>query len=365
MTSPQVLYEQDLSRSGFQRDAAQAVAVQHLERLYQQWVQSQQPRKPWWLRWMRSATVAPPQGIYLWGGVGRGKTHLMDTFFQCLPTERKLRIHFHRMMQRVHHELNELKGCQDPLILVARRLAKEIDVLCFDEFFVSDITDAMLLAGLLDALFAHGIILVATSNIPPAQLYWNGLQRQRFLPAIELLEQHCQIVELDNGLDYRLRTLTQAEIYHYPLDAKAATNLDHYFQLLSQEHTKNNGFIEVLGRPIRTVRQGEGVLMIDFKALCDGPRGQGDYIELAQLYHTILLKGVCRMGNGYCGDDVARRFIAMVDEFYDRGVKLIMSAEVALAELYQDGRLTFEFQRCQSRLSEMQSTAYLARPHLP
>ncbi|QIZ77876.1 cell division protein ZapE [Ferrimonas lipolytica] len=368
MATPKEIYQQDLIRPEFQHDPAQAAAVEQLQRLYLQMTEPQSESRPrsWWQKFRpQPQSQRSPQGLYFWGGVGRGKTYLVDTFFHCLPTERKMRIHFHRMMQRVHHELNELKGQQDPLMLVADRLAAETEIICFDEFFVSDITDAMLLAGLLEHLFARGVVLVATSNIPPHLLYRNGLQRQRFLPAIALIEQHCDIFELDSGIDYRLRTLEQAEIFHYPLDQRADENLQHYFSQLGQDEATPQSTIEILGRAISVVREGEGVLMVTFSSLCDGPRGQADYIELARLYHTVLLKDVRVMGSNNSGDDVARRFIAMVDEFYERGVKLIISAEAALEQLYGGGQLSFEFKRCQSRLTEMQSHDYLAKPHLP
>ncbi|WP_028115753.1 cell division protein ZapE [Ferrimonas senticii] len=366
MPTPKELYLRDLKRPEFVHDPAQAAAVEQLELLYQQLRnRSRQSEQPWWRRWLTDESSNHPKGLYFWGGVGRGKTYLVDTFFQCLPTKRKLRVHFHRFMQRVHQELNELKGQADPLLVVAKRLADEAEVLCFDEFFVSDITDAMILAGLLEQLFAHKVVLVATSNIPPPLLYRNGLQRQRFLPAIELIQQHCQVFELDNGVDYRLRTLAQAEIYHHPLDDAASANLHRYFDQLVPAAMVEQQPLMLFGREIPIIRSGEGVLMIDFAALCDGPRSQTDYIELARLYHTVLLSEVKLMGQEHSGDDVARRFIAMVDEFYERGVKLIVSAEVALADLYGGGRLAFEFQRCQSRLTEMQSHDYLARPHLP
>jgi cell division protein ZapE len=303
------------------------------------------------------------QGIYFWGGVGRGKTYLVDTFYECLPFERKMRIHFHRFMHRVHSELKTLDGQSDPLKIVAARLAKEAKVICFDEFFVSDITDAMILGTLMEALFAQGIVLVATSNIIPDSLYYNGLQRARFLPAIELINQNTRIVNVDSGVDYRLRTLEQAEIFHYPLDEKAQQNLDEYFVKLAPDEGTLGKPIEIEGRMIPAMRDADGVLMVTFRALCDGPRSQTDYMELSRIYHTILLADVEQMGLAV--DDIARRFIAMVDEFYERNVKLIISAQVPLEELYTEGRLNFEFRRCLSRLQEMQSHDYLASQHIP
>ena len=274
-----------------------------------------------------------------------------------------MRVHFHRFMYRVHDELKQLKSAQDPLKLVAAKLAKEARVICFDEFFVSDITDAMILGTLMEELFGHGIVLVATSNIVPDDLYKNGLQRARFLPAIDLLNQNTRVVNVDSGIDYRLRTLEQAEIYHYPLDDEATENLQSYFSQLAPEEGSKDEDIEVNNRKIPTLRNADGVLMIDFKALCGGPRSQSDYIELSRCYHSVLLANVKEMGQH--NDDVARRFIAMVDEFYERNVKLIISAEVALESLYTEGLLNFEFRRCLSRLKEMQSHDYLATEHLP
>ncbi len=305
------------------------------------------------------------QGLYLWGGVGRGKTYLMDTFFDALPGEQKLRAHFHRFMHRIHRELDELKGTRDPLLVIAKQMAQQYRVICFDEFFVSDITDAMLLGTLFEALFKEGVVLVATSNIVPDDLYKNGLQRARFLPAIAEIKANCQVLNVDSGIDYRLRTLEQAEIYHHPLDETAECNLQRYFTQLAPESEVSETPLEIDGRSIVIRKQAQGVLLADFRALCDGPRSQRDYMELAQLFHTVLLSGLEQMGAQQTGDDIARRFLALVDEFYERHVKLIISAEVPLEQIYTDGQLSFEFRRCRSRLIEMQSRDYLALEHLP
>lgn len=364
--SPWEKYQQDLTRPDFHYDAAQENAVRELQRLYDELTQPQ--RKLTWRVKIKAAFgkgMQRPsiQGIYFYGGVGRGKTYLVDTFFECLPFNKKIRVHFHRFMHRVHDELKLLKQVEDPLKVIAAKLAKETRVICFDEFFVSDITDAMILGTLMEALFGHGIVLVATSNIVPDELYKNGLQRARFLPAIELINQNTRVINVDSGVDYRLRTLEQAEIYHFPLDAAATDNLHRYFTQLAPEVGTVSQTIEINHRQIQTLRNADGVLMIDFSALCEGPRSQSDYIELSRLYHSVLLANVKVMGQH--NDDVARRFIAMIDEFYERNVKLIMSAEVPLASLYSGGRLSFEFQRCLSRLREMQSHEYLATQHLP
>ncbi|MFD1006926.1 cell division protein ZapE [Oceanisphaera ostreae] len=365
--TPSKQYQADLSRDDFVADSAQANAVAHLQRLFDE-LQTQPPAPPKRSLWQKLTgdthqPKQPIQGLYFWGGVGRGKTYLMDTFYRCLPFDNKLRIHFHHFMLRVHQELQSLKGQADPLKLVAERLAEQTQIICFDEFFVSDITDAMILGTLFEYLFEHGVILVATSNIPPDELYRNGLQRARFLPAIELIKQRCEIVNVDSGIDHRLRTLTQAEIYHSPLDAQARLNLEGYFTRLCQGESRWEQEIEVNHRQLITLAEGVGVLYIDFQQLCCTPRSQNDYIELAQRFHTVLLANVVVMGAD--ADDAARRFIAMVDEFYERHVKLIISAEVPMAQLYIQGRLNFEFKRCLSRLIEMQSHEYLAREHLP
>lgn len=361
--TPLQKYQADLKRDDFSYDAAQEQAVQHLDLLFHDFNRWQQ-QKPSLLQRLQGVKHLPPvQGLYFWGGVGRGKTYLVDTFFEALPTERKLRTHFHRFMHKVHQELKALPGVKNPLTVVAERFKAQTDIICFDEFFVSDITDAMLLAGLLEELFRRGICLVATSNIVPDELYRNGLQRARFLPAIALVKQHCKVVNVDSGVDYRLRTLEQAEIYHSPLDTDADVNLLRYFVQLAPEPRQQDIEIEIENRKIAARFEADGVLFCSFAQLCETMRSQVDYIELSRIYHTVLLSGVKQMGQG--NDDAARRFLALVDEFYERNVKLIISAEVSLAEIYSQGQLSFEFARCRSRLMEMQSTEYLARPHLP
>ncbi|MCL1114626.1 AFG1 family ATPase [Shewanella basaltis] len=361
-------YQQDLKREDFSHDAAQEQAVKSLQRVYDELLNLNKPTsgitKLFSAVGIKSKPL-PVKGLYLWGGVGRGKTYLMDTFYDALPGERKLRAHFHRFMHQIHHDLDGLKGVQDPLVSIARKMAAQYQVICFDEFFVSDITDAMLLGTLFQELFKHGVALVATSNIIPDELYKNGLQRARFLPAIALINQHCEILNVDSGIDYRLRTLEQAEIYHYPLDEQADINLLHYFAQLAPESEVQTAAIEIDGRSINIRKQSQGVLLIQFRDLCDGPRSQRDYMEIARLYHTVLLSGIEQMGAQQTGDDIARRFLAMVDEFYERNVKLIVSAQIQLEDIYTEGQLTFEFRRCRSRLIEMQSRDYLALEHLP
>ena len=358
-------YQQDLETAGFEYDEQQQIAVNHLQRLYKDLTQSEHKRvKVSWFKRLLGATDKPEpiKGLYFWGGVGRGKTYLMDTFYECLPPGNKMRIHFHRFMHRVHEELKLLKDVQDPLVTVAEKLAKETRIICFDEFFVQDITDAMLLGGLFEQLFERGIVLVATSNIIPDDLYKNGLQRVRFLPTIELLKIHTDIINVDSGIDYRLRTLEAAEIYHSPLDEQADINLNEYFDKLACEPMQNDIEITVLDRQLKVRREADGIAWFDFAVLCESARSQVDYMEISQCYNTVLLGNVKTMGVE--NDDTARRFIALVDEFYERNVKLIISAEVVMDELYRGGILSFEFKRCLSRLQEMQSNEYLARPHL-
>ena len=370
MPTPLARYKKDLQRDDFSYDATQEMAVKHLQRLYDELVSAEQPRRTGGFLRIRSRfkvgkskPVEPVKGLYFWGGVGRGKTYLMDTFYDTLPFERKMRTHFHRFMQRVHQELKALDGTKNPLTVIADKYAAETRIICFDEFFVSDITDAMILGSLLQEFFARGISLVATSNIVPDGLYKDGLQRARFLPAIDLLNRYTEVVNVDSGIDYRLRTLEQAELYHYPLDAQADISLNSSFQSLAPdlEELEENVKVEINNRHIVARKACEDVIWFDFDAICEGARSQNDYIELAKLYHAVLISNVPQLGRER--DDAARRFINLVDEFYDSGVKLILSAEKPIHEIYTEGKLSFEIERTKSRLLEMQSTEYLAREH--
>lgn len=367
--SPIDKYKQDLERDDFQYDEAQENAVKHLQRLYEDLQNKPLPVTGFKMvlnRWKRVVAKQEPhaiKGLYFWGGVGRGKTYLVDTFYDCLPFKNKMRVHFHRFMHRVHDELKTLGGQSDPLKIIAKRFSEETCIICFDEFFVSDITDAMILGTLFEELFAHNVTLVATSNIIPDELYRNGLQRARFLPAIDLINQNCEVVNVDSGVDYRLRTLEQAEIYHFPLDQKAEDNLVTYFKQLSVEVGRRDCDIEINNRLLHAEAESDGVVHFEYSTLCESARSQSDYMELSRIYHTVLLANVKQM-NVDC-DDAARRFIALVDEFYERKVKLIISAQVEMENLYTHGGLSFEFKRCLSRLQEMQSRDYLASEHIP
>ncbi|HGM4841612.1 TPA: cell division protein ZapE [Serratia marcescens] len=371
--SPLSRYQQALEAGEYQADEVQRRAVTQLDRIYQALLQKPAASAPaGGLRGKLSrllgkggetAPQRPVQGLYMWGGVGRGKTWLMDMFFHSLPGDRKMRLHFHRFMLRVHEELTELQGRENPLDIVADGFKAETDVLCFDEFFVSDITDAMLLATLLQALFARGITLVATSNIPPDDLYRNGLQRARFLPAIDLINEFCDVMNVDAGIDYRLRTLTQAHLYLTPLNDQTRAALDRMFVKLAGKAGEEAPVLQINHRPLQAIRSVDGVLAVDFHTLCEEARSQLDYIALSRLYHSVILYNVQVMGP--LKENTARRFLALVDEFYERHVKLVIGAEASMFEIYQGERLKFEYQRCLSRLQEMQSEEYLKLPHLP
>ncbi|AQT65778.1 cell division protein ZapE [Serratia marcescens] len=371
--SPLSRYQQALDAGEYQADEVQRRAVAQLDRIYQALLQKPVASAPaGGLRGKLSrllgkggetAPQRPVQGLYMWGGVGRGKTWLMDMFFHSLPGDRKMRLHFHRFMLRVHEELTELQGRENPLEIVADGFKAETDVLCFDEFFVSDITDAMLLATLLQALFARGITLVATSNIPPDDLYRNGLQRARFLPAIDLINEYCDVMNVDAGIDYRLRTLTQAHLYLTPLNDQTRATLDRMFVKLAGKAGEDAPVLQINHRPLQAIRSVDGVLAVDFHTLCEEARSQLDYIALSRLYHSVILYNVQVMGP--LKENTARRFLALVDEFYERHVKLVIGAEASMFEIYQGERLKFEYQRCLSRLQEMQSEEYLKLPHLP
>ena len=371
--SPTSRYLTALKEGSHQPDDVQKEAVTRLDTIYQQLIAEQEPAAQQsgglmakfskLLGKRDSASREPVRGLYMWGGVGRGKTWLMDLFYHSLPGERKQRLHFHRFMLRVHEELTSLQGQSDPLEIVADRFKAQTDVLCFDEFFVSDITDAMLLGGLMKALFARGITLVATSNIPPDELYRNGLQRARFLPAIEAIKQFCDVMNVDAGIDYRLRTLTQAHLWLSPLGEETAQQMDKLWLALAGAPRSHAPELEINHRPLATLGVENQTLAVSFATLCVDARSQHDYIALSRLFHTVMLFDVPVMTT--LMENEARRFIALVDEFYERHVKLAVSAAAPLHEIYQGERVKFEFQRCLSRLQEMQSEEYLKREHMP
>jgi len=357
--SPLGHYRQLVDAGSVIRDDDQLRAVMAFEEL---WQELQQPLRPRLLHRLRARNPAAVRGLYLWGGVGRGKTWLMDLFFDSLPGDQKRRVHFHRFMQRVHADLRDLGRIRDPLPRITARWAARCRVLCLDEFFVADIADAMLLAGLLEGLFAGGVTVVTTSNVHPDGLYRDGLQRARFLPAIDLINERMRVLELAGGLDFRLRILEQSEIFHYPLDAAADRAMTAAFDRMTAECELQHD-LEINGRRFHARRRGDGIIWFDFDELCEQPRGSADYIEIARAFNTVVISNVPQLGEDEAS--AARRFITLIDEFYDRNVKVLVSAEAPASDLYTGARLAFEFERTRSRLTEMQSHDYLARPHLP
>jgi cell division protein ZapE len=359
-------YASAAAAGGFTPDPAQLAALQHLERLRNELIRAE--RRSMAARLMTRFSGLPGhgaavRGVYLWGSVGRGKTWLMDLFFDSLPFTLKRRSHFHRFMQSVHEGLAAHRDEADPLAGVASDIAAGARVICFDELFVSDIADAMLLGTLFSHLIDRGVSLVFTSNVPPAGLYRDGLQRQRFLPAIALLEKHTENVCVDGSLDYRLRQLTQAPIYLQAATAHASQALREIFEDLADGPGDADGRIDLAGRPVAVVRESENVVWFRFESICEGPRGKDDYVEIAREYQSVIVSDVPEFTASR--EDAARRFIAMVDEFYDRRVKLILSAVAAPSQLYRGEKLRFEFERTASRLIEMQTEEYLATQHRP
>lgn len=353
-------YARALRQCGFAADPAQRAALTQLEGLRER-LEAAHGAGRHWLRRLLPGPAPAVRGVYLYGAVGRGKTWLMDLFYASLSFKARRRRHFHRFMHDLHAELAQLRRQRDPLQHLAQRIAAEVRVLCFDELNVSDIADAMLLGNLCSALLARGVTLVATSNVPPQELYRDGLQRERFLPAIALLERELQLVPLTGSTDYRLRQLTAAGIYLPSAAPDTAARLATLFASLGGNEAQQGGSILINARPIAVRAAAAGAVWFDFAALCEGPRSAEDYIEIAREYPTLLLSDVPLLNAG--ADNAARRFIAAVDEFYDRGVKLIVSAAAAPAALYRGEALRALFERTASRLTEMQSAEYLARAH--
>ena len=364
--TPMDRYLAELERGVIQPDAAQCRAVEHTQRLYQALVAETESQGALFKRlrdWIGPTQLTPIQGIYLWGGVGRGKTHIVNALHAALPFPDKMRVHFHSFMQLVHQKLRALGAREDPLVAVAEDLARDTRIICFDEFHVSDITDAMLLGRLLKALFSRGVTLVATSNIAPDELDLGGLQRARFLPAIALLKAHTHVVYLDGGIDYRLRVLERSEIYYCPLNANAEEALKVCFEALAEENVRTAAPVAIAGRSIETRASADGIIWFEFAAICETARSAVDYIEIARRYHPVVVSKVPIM------DDTLRdrvvRFIHLVDELYERNVNLILSAAALPEDLYVGEHLTVRFDRARSRLAEMQSHDYLAAKHLP
>ncbi len=348
-------YEAELAAKGFKSDPAQLRAVEALERCAQEWGAYRKRRSNTLKKLLNRPDI--PKGVYMYGGVGRGKSFLMDCFFNAVPLKRKVRLHFHEFMREVHRELASLQGQQNPLQVLGARIAKRYKLICFDEFHVADITDAMILHRLLVALFDNDVGFVTTSNFKPDELYPGGLHRDRILPAIALLNERMEVVNVDNGTDYRRRTLENAKLYHCPLGPEADAAMAATFDLLAEVHDEDP-VLHIEAREIRALRRAGGVVWFDFRELCMGPRSQNDYLEIAAQFHTVLLSGVPHMPVNMASP--ARRFTWLVDVLYDRRVKLIISAAVPPEQLYTEGPLAHEFPRTVSRLNEMQSKEFLA-----
>lgn len=362
LSGPGVLagYLDDIRERGYDDDADQRRIARALDDLRVRLAKTQATAGHWPFS-RRRRRPEPVRGLYIYGDVGRGKTYLMDLFHERLAERRKLRKHFHSFMKNVHDALAALPDQADPLDTVARDIAGSYRVICFDEFFVSDIADAMLLGNLFKALFANGVTLVATSNVAPDELYRDGLQRARFLPAIEALKQHCEILRTDGPADYRLRVLKASDAYRTPLNDQTLSALNADYAQLVPNSSMGPGHLPVNGRPIAFVKRGPSVGWFTFDAVCRGPRGTLDYIELARFFSTLIVSDVPQLTATM--ENEARRFIALIDELYDRRVNLMLSAAVPLDELYVGDKLSFEFRRTVSRLREMQGEEYLAQPH--
>ena len=348
-------YEAELAAKGFHSDPAQQRAVQALQRCADDWAAYKNRRSSKIKKLLNHPDI--PRGVYMYGGVGRGKSFLMDCFFNAVPLKRKVRLHFHEFMREVHRELAGLQGTQNPLDVLGARMSKRYKLICFDEFHVADITDAMILHRLLAALFDNGVGFVTTSNFEPDGLYPNGLHRDRILPAIQLLNERLEVINVDNGTDYRSRTMEQVRLYHTPLGPQADAEMTQAFDQLAEVQDESP-LLRIEAREIRARRRAGGVVWFDFKELCVGPRSQNDYLEIASQFHTVLLSDVPHMPVSMASP--ARRFTWLVDVLYDRRVKLILSAAVPPDQLYTEGPLVHEFPRTVSRLNEMQSKEFLA-----
>ncbi len=351
-------YQRELEERGYASDAAQLRAVHALDRCAREWGEFKEQRSNVFKKLINRPEI--PRGVYLYGGVGRGKSFLMDCFYTAVPIVRKTRLHFHEFMREVHRELAELQGTVNPLDELGERMARRYRLVCFDEFHVADITDAMILHRLLDALFDNGVGFVTTSNFRPDDLYPNGLHRDRILPAIETLNDKLEVIRVDAGTDYRRRAMEQVELYHTPLGPEADGLLDRAFTRVAESHDEDP-VLHIESREIRARRKAGGVVWFDFKTLCGGPRSQNDYLEIATQFHTVLLSDVPQMPVRMASE--ARRFTWLVDVLYDRRVKLVLSAAVPPEALYKEGPLAHEFPRTVSRLHEMRSADFLALEH--
>ncbi len=348
-------YEATLAERGFHSDPAQQRAVDALERCEREWADYKARRGNALAKLISRPPI--PRGVYMHGGVGRGKSFLMDCFFQAVPLTRKTRLHFHEFMREVHRELQDLRGTVNPLDELGARIARRFRLICFDEFHVADVTDAMILHRLLEALFANRVSIVTTSNFHPDGLYPNGLHRDRILGAIELLKRQLEVIKVDAGTDYRQQTLAQIDMVHCPLGDAAEAAMQRAFEQLAEARDEAP-LMHIEHRELQALRRAGGVVWFDFKTLCGGPRSQNDYLEIAARFHTVLLSRVPQMPPRLASE--ARRFTWLVDVLYDRRVKLVMSCAVPPQQLYTEGPLAHEFPRTVSRLLEMQSAEFLA-----
>jgi len=350
-------YEAELAARGYQSDPAQLRAVEALERCASEWAAYKDRRSNAIKKLINHPDI--PRGVYLYGGVGRGKSFLMDCFFNAVPIKRKTRLHFHEFMREVHRELANLQGTVNPLNALARRMSERYKLICFDEFHVSDITDALILHRLLTAMFEYGVGLVTTSNFKPNDLYPNGMHRDRILPAIALLNISMDVINVDNGTDYRTRTLEAMQIYHTPAGPQADAAMTEAFNALAEQQDDEDPVLHIEARQIHALRKAGGMVWFSFKTLCGGPRSQNDYLEIATQFHTVFLSDVPHMPVRLASE--ARRFTWLIDVLYDRRVKLVLSAELPAEQLYTEGPMAHEFPRTVSRLNEMQSREYLAQ----
>ncbi|WP_323739413.1 cell division protein ZapE [Acinetobacter oleivorans] len=357
-SSPAERYAEALASGQFMADEAQAQAVQELDRVWKELLNRYKASKKAFRRFRRQTS---PKGVYMWGGVGRGKTWLMDQFYESVPFRRKTRMHFHHFMQHVHKELNKLSGQRNPLEIVADQIYKDAVVICFDEFFVSNVTDAMILSDLFQKLFVRGVTLIATSNIAPDGLYKNGIHRDRFLPTIEMVKKNCSILNVDAGVDYRLRVLKQAQLFKSPLSNEVQNWMSERFSALTHTQAHSQEPIVINNRIVETLGHTEDVLWCEFSELCFKPRSPADFIEIANIYNTVLVSNVPHLTDFL--SEGTRRFIYLVDEFYDRGVKLLLTSQDSIIDIYQGEKLAFEIERTRSRLLEMQSDEYLHSEH--
>lgn len=352
-------YHKVVARRGYTSDDSQLAAVMRLQELYDEWVGYKARRNTALKRMFIKPEL--PRGVYLWGGVGRGKSFLMDSFYMCVPLSKKRRVHFHHFMRDVHQALDELKGEEDPLRILARDIAEKYRLICFDEFHVNDIADAMILARLLQYLFDNRVMLCMTSNYHPDLLWKDGLQRAKFVPAIELIKARLDIINVDAGVDYRRRALESAKVYHTPITATTGDALAAEFSRIAEVGEETQA-LDVEGREIPYIRRAGGIVWFSFKTLCGGPRSYTDYVDLARRFHTIVLSDVPEMGPRQAAE--ARRFTWLIDVMYDARVKMILSAAVAADKLYTQGALSHEFARTVSRIEEMQTLDYLRSPRL-